>query len=114
MADTHESPVKFNEVDALDYDWFGGDHGDTWGRELRDDIVTSRGTSRCGCCCRQEQRGERVRVITKTYVDDGIKTYRFCSLCCAAASIQCEDGGAALSARIKIGDDRIREEANDG
>lgn len=76
-----------------------GDPGD---KTLKDKFVLcQKGNVCCGCSSRFEM-GTVVRVIVKKFQNDGLRSYRFCKLCCDAQASSWSDGGFALEARERI------------
>lgn len=83
MSEITNGTVKFDEEKCLSYYPFEGDFGSPGDRTLKDKIVTGRSKSTCVECLSTTQQGERCRVLTAIF-DGEMRSYRWCSACCAA------------------------------
>jgi hypothetical protein len=104
------TPCPFDAAKVLGSDPFAGDFGDGE-RVLRDAVGRVRKPFACHCCAEDRLPGEWARIRTEAS-DEGIHTYRWCTLCCQAELRVDHDGGDAISARESIGEairDRVPE-----
>jgi hypothetical protein len=81
---------------VLSFDPFQGDETDS--APLSDKMVVCRGDYTCHWCGGTIAKGERVRTLRERNSEEQtIETFRFCSLCCTAMTV--DDGGDALESR---------------
>ncbi|MGO0198168.1 hypothetical protein ACTJOD_24715 [Citrobacter freundii] len=99
--------------DALDFDLFAGDFGDSDDVELSNKIVTGRGEYICFICYGAIAKGESHRYAVHKF-DGEIMTYRVCYECCKAMvssvnydhSDDTDDGQEPIDARYALGEQR--------
>ena len=103
-------------VDALDFDLFAGDFGDSDDVELSNKIVSGRGEYTCFICYGAIAKGEVHRSAVHKF-DGDIMTYRVCNECCKAMvssvnydfSDDNDDGQGLINARYALGEQRRTE-----
>ena len=89
--------ASFDEDECLDYNPFEGDFGTPGDVVLRDKFVTARKGGCCVLCLEEIRPGDRVRSLSAVF-DGELRSYRWCSACCAAmASVWTDDGDALMS-----------------
>lgn len=99
--------------DALDFDLFAGDFGDSDDVELSNKIVISRREYICFICYGTIVKGEVHRSAVHKF-DGEIMTYRVCNECCKAMvssinydlSDDNDDGQEPIDARYALGEQR--------
>jgi hypothetical protein len=86
---------SFDEM-VLSFDPFQGDETDS--AIISDKMVVCRNDYTCHWCDGPIVKGDRVRTLRERNNEEKtIETFRFCSLCCTAMTI--DDGGDALESR---------------
>jgi len=91
----------------LSFDPWGDGKGDDPYRVLRNGLVTARKEYECVICFGPIEIGETHRAQTEVNLDGSktVKTFRFCSECCAAMPSWLTDG-EAITARYALGERR--------
>jgi len=87
-------------TEALRYYPFDGDFGNVGDRILRDKIVRFRKAGPCHICGGDVVPGTDGRSLTMLWVDDGVMTYRYCTLCTQAMADSWLDNGKSLDKRF--------------
>lgn len=96
--------TDFDEAACLAVDPFDGDFGSPGDRVFRDKICTCI-VSPKGCiwCEGTVEVGTRYRSVVAKF-DGELRTYRYCTHCCAAMAVSETDGGEAWENRLQLRD----------
>lgn len=95
--------ITFDEAECLKYYPFEGDFGSPGDRILSDRIVTTRKPAQCHMCLNPAEPGSRSRVLKAIY-DGELRTYRWCSDCCAAMARVWDFDGDPFEERMRVRD----------
>lgn len=88
-------------TDCLKLNPFDGDFGAPGDRIFSDRISVARSAGVCHCCSGVIEPGEEQRRHVGKY-DDDMRTFRWCSRCCAAMSLSWTDNGVELERRFGL------------
>lgn len=92
----------FNEAECLQTNPFEGDFGSPGDKVLKDKIGTARKIGSCDMCSQEIHPGCRQRMLTAVF-DGDLRSYRWCSECCAAMAASWHDDGVAWETRVSLG-----------
>jgi len=98
-----EQPPLTDEqkADCLSVDPFAGDFGGIGDRIFSDRIGKARKPGACGDCAGDILPGEEQRRLSALF-DGEMRSYRWCSLCCAAMALSWTDDGEAMEERAEL------------
>jgi len=102
--------ATFDEAACLRINPFEGDFGTPGDKILSDRIVSGRSDKPCGECLTPTEKGERVRTMTAVF-DGELRSYRWCSACCAAFVAFGNGDYAPMDARAAV---RAAAKAHEG